>query len=111
MLLQIFKTQSIRNIVHDDWSCLFATAVTVMVVATSEGLPLSATLTCGIFYEMHDAWIHHGLRTFCLLHNGLSQKKKKNFTDKTGTWQLMRWSQQNLGLVKKQQGNILPKKK
>ena len=54
MLLQIFKTQSIRNIVHDDWSCLFATAVTVMVVATSEGLPLSATLTCGIFYEMPD---------------------------------------------------------
>ena len=77
MLLQIFKTQSIRNIVHDDWSCLFATAVTVMVVATSEGLPLSATLTCGIFYEMPDAWIHHGSRTFCLLHNGLSQKKKK----------------------------------
>ena len=54
MLLQIFKTQSIRNIVHNDWSCLFATAVTVMVVATSEGLPLSATLTCGIFYEMPD---------------------------------------------------------
>ena len=54
MLLQIFKTQSIRDIVHDDWSCLFATAVTVMVVATPEGLPLSATLTCGIFYEMPD---------------------------------------------------------
>ena len=56
MLIQIFKTQSIRDrdIVHDDWSCLFARAVAVMVVATPECLPLSATLTCGIFYEMPD---------------------------------------------------------
>ena len=57
MLIQIFKTQSIRDrdIGHNDWSCLFAKAVIVMVVATPKGLPLSATLTYGIFYEMLDA--------------------------------------------------------
>ena len=33
----------------------FTAAITVMVVATPEGLPLSVTLTFGIFYEMLDA--------------------------------------------------------
>ena len=55
----------------------FTAAITVMVVATPEGLPLSATLTFVIFYEMLDAWSLLGSKTFCLLHNELSHKKKK----------------------------------
>ena len=57
----------------------FTAAITVMVVATPEGLPLSVTLTFGIFYEMLDAWSLLGSKTFCLLHNELSHKKKKDF--------------------------------
>ena len=55
----------------------FTAAITVMAVATPEGLPLSVTLTFGIFYEMLDAWSLLGSKTFCLLHNELSHKKKK----------------------------------
>ena len=35
--------------------------------------------SASIFYEMLDAWSLLGSKTFCLLHNELSHKKKKDF--------------------------------
>ena len=65
---------------HDDWSCLFATAVTVMVVATPEGLPLSATLTCGIFYEMPDYTMVWEPSACYTMDWAIKKKKKSSLT-------------------------------
>jgi phenylpyruvate tautomerase PptA (4-oxalocrotonate tautomerase family) len=40
-----FKTQSLEEEVHDNWSCFIAAAVTIMMVAILEDLPLAITLT------------------------------------------------------------------